>query len=114
MGHHLAQAHIGLVTQRTACVGTVVPSKIYGLMAAGRPILFIGSRRATPAILIRRFECGWRVEPGATQSLIDLLETLAARPDWIRERGTRARLAFERHYDRSRGVARVAAILGTC
>ena len=114
MSHHLAQAHVGLVTQRPACVGTVVPSKVYGLMAAGRPILFIGSRRATPAILIRRFGCGWRIEPGATQSLIEVLETLAARPDWIRERGVRARNAFERYYDLSHGVARVAAILGTC
>jgi colanic acid biosynthesis glycosyl transferase WcaI len=111
MGHHLAQAHIGLVTQRPACVGTVVPSKVYGLMASGRPILFIGSRRATPAILIRRFGCGWSVEPGATVSLIDLLETLAGHPDWICERGISARRAFERYYDLSHGVARVAAIL---
>jgi colanic acid biosynthesis glycosyl transferase WcaI len=53
MSQHLAQAHIGLVTLRPPCVGTVVPSKVYGLMAAGRPLLFIGPRRATPAMVIK-------------------------------------------------------------
>jgi glycosyltransferase involved in cell wall biosynthesis len=112
MGDHLAQAHVGLVTERPACIGTVVPSKVYGLMAAGKPILFVGPRLATPALLIRRFGCGWHVEAGATEELIALLERLSADWELIRLSGLRAREAFDRHYDLSIGVARVAAALG--
>ena len=45
LGESLGAGDIGLVTQRSNCAGSVVPSKIYGLLAAGRPIPYIG--RAT-------------------------------------------------------------------
>jgi len=112
MGEHLGQADIGLVTERAICIGTVVPSKVYGLMAAGRPILFIGPRRATPSLLIRRFQCGWHVEAGDSGPLIALLESLSANRETIWRHGRRARAAFDRYYDLPHGVNRVAAALG--
>lgn len=112
MNQHLAQADVGLVTERPACIGTVVPSKMYSLMAAGRPILFIGPRQATPGILIDRFQCGWQIDPGDLQSLITLLEWLSVRRDAAAMHGRRARAAFDRYYDLPHGVARVAAALG--
>lgn len=112
MGEHLAKADVGLVTERTVCIGTVVPSKVYGLMAASKPILFVGPRRATPALVVQRFGCGWQVDPGADESLIALLERLAGDPALVSQRGFRARNAFERHYTLQQGVNRIAAILG--
>ncbi len=58
----LSIGDIGLVTQQDVCCGSVVPSKVYGILAAGRPILFIGPRSATPALTIARHGCGWQVE----------------------------------------------------
>jgi putative colanic acid biosynthesis glycosyltransferase WcaI len=112
MGAHLAQADIGLVTQRPECVGTVVPSKVYGLMAAGRPVLFIGPKEATPALLIRRFRCGWQIDAGDIAGLIGLLECLLTNRDEARASGWRARTAFEQSYDVTHGVSRVSAALG--
>jgi hypothetical protein len=112
MSEHLAQADIGLVTERPACVGTVVPSKMYGLMAAGRPILFIGPKQATPGLLIQRFQCGWQIDPGDLRKLIMLLEWLSVRREAAWEHGQRARAAFESYYDLPHGVARVTAALG--
>jgi colanic acid biosynthesis glycosyl transferase WcaI len=108
---HLAQADIGLVTERSAHIGIVVPSKVYGLLAAGRPVLFIGPRHATTDLLIRRFRCGWQVDPGDRQSVVALLEWLAANRDELQSHGKRARHAFERYYDLPHGVARIAAAL---
>ena len=114
--HELAGAfgacHIGLVTQKPATLGSVVPSKTYGLMAAGRPILYIGPREATPARIIERFRCGWQVDPGDAATLIALLEHLAANGGLIREAGARGREAFLQHYDLPIGVARICTILG--
>jgi glycosyltransferase involved in cell wall biosynthesis len=112
MSAHLAQADIGLVTERPACVGTVVPSKVYGLMAAAKPLLFIGPPEATPGLAIARFQCGWQIAPGDVPGLIALLEDLAVRRDEVRSYGRRAREVFEQHYDLPDGVARVAAALG--
>ena len=112
IGEHLATADIGLVTERPQCIGTVVPSKVYGIMAAARPLLFIGPAQATPGLVIRRFQCGWEIEPGDHRSLIELLEELAGDRAGIRLRGARAREAFERNYDMPHGVAKIAAALG--
>lgn len=107
----LAQGDIGLVTQKAACVGSVVPSKVYGIMAAGRPILFIGPRTATPGRIVDRFRCGWQIDCGDVTGLVFLLKQLAGHPDLLGEAGARARRAFVEHYHPAIGVARIEAIL---
>jgi len=112
LGTRLAQGHIGLVTQRPESLGSVVPSKTYGIMAAGRPILYIGPKQATPARIIEKHRCGWQIEPGDATGLVELLETLCNRPDLIAHAGRLARQAFEQQYDRPIAVARFCSILG--
>jgi colanic acid biosynthesis glycosyl transferase WcaI len=112
LGMSLAQGHLGLVTQLPQTCGSIVPSKTYGIMAAGRPILYIGPREGTPARIIERFQCGWQINPGDRDGLIGLLHKLESERSLIVEAGARARQAFEAHYDRSKGTARVAKILG--
>jgi len=108
----LGEGHLGLVTQLPQTCGSIVPSKTYGIMAAGRPILFIGPYEATPARLSRRFQCGWQVDPGDSAGLADLLERLHSERELIFDAGGRARRAFEQHFDRPVGAARIIKILG--
>ena len=108
----LAVGDIGLVTQRDASCGAVVPSKVYGILAAGRPLLFIGPAQATPALLIARHNCGWRVDCGDVQGATELLQFLAARPEMVKAAGIRAREALVRYYDLPQSVNRIADILG--
>jgi glycosyltransferase involved in cell wall biosynthesis len=109
---NLAEGHIGLVTQIPETLGAIVPSKVYGIMAAGRPILFIGPRGSTPARIIEQHGCGWRIDPGDSDSLVRLLQELEGNRDLLREAGMRARDAFEKHYEKSIGVARLLCVLG--
>jgi hypothetical protein len=81
-------------------------------MAAGRPVLFIGPRQATPARLVRRFQCGWHVEAGNGAGVIRLLEQLWSDRSSVWIHGLRARQAFETHYDLPHGIARICAALG--
>ncbi|MBL8210492.1 MAG: glycosyltransferase family 4 protein [Bryobacterales bacterium] len=111
MSQHLATATVGLVTERPESLGTVVPSKIYGLMAAGKPLLFIGPASATPAQVIRRFQCGWQVDPGDWQGLVRLLHHLQMHREQVRMCGRQARQAFEQHYDLPHGVSRIVRIV---
>ncbi len=108
----LGEGHLGLVTQRPETTGSIVPSKVYGIMAAGRPLLYIGSPRATPARIVEQFDCGWFIEAGDSEHLVELLTRLATRPDLVKEAGQRARRAFVDHFDRSLAVARISSILG--
>jgi glycosyltransferase involved in cell wall biosynthesis len=112
LGASLAEGHLGLVTQLPQTCGSIVPSKTYGIMAAGRPVLYIGPREATPARIIERFQCGWQVNPGDSAALASLLERLNSERHLIFEAGARARQAFEKYYDRPIAAARIVKILG--
>lgn len=112
LGESLSHGDIGLVTQREECCGSVVPSKVYGLLAAGRPILFIGPRDATPARIIEKFRCGWHINCGDITGLTHLLLSLAESPAEVANAGKRARQALVERFDLPIGIERIAAILG--
>ena len=112
LGESLGVGDIGLVTQRSNCAGSVVPSKIYGLLAAGRPILYIGPRNSTPAQLIRQHDCGWQVDCDDSETLVALLRSLASNRAQVDEAGRRARAAFLESYDLPLGVGRICDLLG--
>jgi hypothetical protein len=93
--------------------GSIVPSKIYGIMAAGRPLLYIGPDGSTPARHIQDFGCGWRIRPGDVDGLVQLLHHLNLNRDLLVEAGARGRAAFERNFDHPLGVARVHCCLSS-
>ena len=112
LGESLGAGDIGLVTQRNNCVGSVVPSKVYGLLAAGRPILYIGPRMSTASLLIRKHDCGWQIDCNDSASLIQLLDALAQDRNRVEEAGRRARNAFLEFYDLPFGVDRICRLVG--
>jgi len=111
IGGALAKCHLGLVTQLPQTVGSVVPSKIYSIMAAGRPILYIGPKGSTPAGHIRRYNCGWQIDPGDVGGLESLLTHLSNNRQVIAETGARARNAFDEDFDKSIGVERILRVI---
>jgi colanic acid biosynthesis glycosyl transferase WcaI len=60
----LAAADIHIVTLRSEWTGAVVPSKFFGAIAAGRPVLFIGSASSGIAAWIRELAVGWVLDTG--------------------------------------------------
>ena len=112
LGESLGAGDIGLVTQKDACVGSVVPSKLYGLLAAGRPILYIGPDTATAASLIRKHACGWQIDCNDSHGLVALLRLLADNRAQVEEAGRRAREAFLQFYDLPLGVDRICRLVG--
>lgn len=108
----LAAGDIGLVTQQTGACGSVVPSKVYGILAAGRPLLFIGPSAAQPARIIRRHGCGWHFECGDVAGVTHLLQHLVEHRDLVTEAGARARQALLDFYDLPQSVDRIGDILG--
>jgi Glycosyltransferase len=111
LGESLAEGHLGLVTQLPQTLGSLVPSKIYGIMAAGRPLLYIGPDKSTPARHIEQYSCGWRVDPGDVDGLEKLLIYLAGNRQLLAESGSRGRAAFEQNFTRAIGVSRVQRVL---
>ena len=56
-------ADIHVVSLHPEWAGMVVPSKFFGAIAAGRPVLFAGSRDSAVAKWIEQYQLGWVVGP---------------------------------------------------
>ena len=57
--------------------GLIVPSKLYGALAAGRPVVFIGDPQGEVARLVAEGECGASFAPGDSVALAEYLLRLA-------------------------------------
>ena len=95
-----------LVSLQPDLEGLIVPSKIYGILAAGRPAIFIGSGEGEVARLLAREACGTTVAMGDADELTRIITQWSADRPGIEEMGARARAAFEAHYDRTHAMAR--------
>ena len=106
LAQSLSAGDAHLLTLREEMAGIAVPGKLYGIMAAGRPVVMVGPERSEPARTIQTHRVGAVVDPGAsgepdpTDRLVEALVGLADDADRRREMGERARSAFEAHYDR--------------
>ena len=74
----VAGADIHIVSLDIAATGTCVPSKTYAAMAAGKPILYLGSRSGQAARDIIQAECGFVVDPHDTTEIRQVLRTYAS------------------------------------
>ena len=110
LSERLAQCHVGLVTLRPGCEGTLVPSKLYSILAAGRPILYIGPD-ASAVARIADEGCGWHVAPGDVQGAIALIEQLSSDHALLSEASVQARRIFHKKYDKPQGAGRVVNLL---
>src|SRR5262249_17650228 len=85
----LAAADVHLVSLRPEWTGLVVPSKFFGALAAGRPVLFAGSRQAAIARWIEEHDVGWVLDGASQESTAETLRALTEAPD--------QRTALQRH-----------------
>jgi colanic acid biosynthesis glycosyl transferase WcaI len=99
LGHSLCAPDVHLCVLRPEFEGLVVPSKLYGAMAAGRPTIFVGSPDGEVAAILAKAECGFTVRTGDAAGLAQVIRRLRDAPDEGRRLGVRARDVFAREYD---------------
>jgi glycosyltransferase involved in cell wall biosynthesis len=91
LSESLGAADLHLVTMRESMSGLVIPSKFYGVMAAGRPCLFIGPEESEVARVIREMSVGAVIRPGDSASLVNAILEYRMNPDLLADTGGRAR-----------------------
>ncbi len=99
LSESLSAADVRLVSLRPELEGLIVPSKFYGIAAAGRPTLFIGDEDGEIARILAAERCGWTIKPGDGAGLAERIQCLASDLALTRQAGLRARSAFERRFD---------------
>ena len=100
----LTAADIHLACMDSNLNGLVVPSKIYGILAAGRPCLYLGPRNSEGAMVIATAGAGEVLEPERQGELASRLEEWLDHPERMKDAGIKARAAVE-----SSGLAHAVA-----
>jgi len=113
LAESLSVADLHLVSLLPQLEPYVVPSKLYGIMAAGRPVVFIGADDGEVATVLRSREIGHSVAVGEGSALAARILDLQRDPEARLAMGRRARAAFEADHVRARGVAAWRRLLET-
>ena len=111
LNYSLSAGDLHLVTLMESCTGFAVPSKSYGILAAGRPIVYQGHPDGEIARLIREEGIGSVVELGDPKGLRQCILRYAGNPSLAREQGERARRLAEGPCGRAAALARYEAVL---
>jgi glycosyltransferase involved in cell wall biosynthesis len=86
--------------------GLIVPSKFYGIAAAGKPIVVIADPAGELGQLVQQYSCGFVIMPGDVDALVGALQTMAREPDAVAAMGMRARQMLESQFTRRQGLQR--------
>ena len=105
-----ASSDVCLVSLKPGLAGYIVPSKLYPILAAGRPYVAAVERESEVAAITARHDCGVMVPPGDAAAMADAIAALARDPDRRAGLGGRARSAAAA-FARDRQVAAVARVL---
>jgi glycosyltransferase involved in cell wall biosynthesis len=107
----LSSGHVHVLGLGAGLAGYVVPSRAYGVLAAGRPVIVAADEESETSALVREAGCGWAVPPGDPAALAEAIRDAHARRDELNELGRRGREHVVARYDRAIAVERYRELL---
>jgi putative colanic acid biosynthesis glycosyltransferase WcaI len=95
----LAAGDIHIITVKRGLEGVIVPSKLYPILAAGKPVLAVSTPATDVARIITDAGCGVVVDPDDPRGVAAAIRELAANPQRVANMSQRAR-GIARNYDK--------------
>ena len=103
--YSLTLPDVHLVTLNSKLEGLLVPSKFYGALAAGIPVIYIGNSEGAIGRIIRKSKCGFAVDNGQHDILVEKIKFLASNQSNLREMGINARQLLEKNFEKNLALA---------
>jgi glycosyltransferase involved in cell wall biosynthesis len=108
----LAAADAHVITIKRGLEGVVVPSKMYGILAAGKPIVAVAPRETDAVALGERLEFSVGADPDEPVEVARAIRELASDPQRIAAMGHAARSAAH-GYDRVKELEKFVQIVAS-
>ena len=108
----LAAADVHIITVKRGLEGVVVPSKMYGILAAGKPIVAVAPRECDVVSLGEAKGFSAACDPGDPGAFSRLVRHLSQNPVTLEKMG-KAALAAAPEYDRSSELHKLLQIIET-
>lgn len=109
LGDSFATADLFIVSLQRGLAGYIVPSKLYGILAAGKPYIAAVEEDCEVTTLTRRHACGLVAEPGNARDLADKIRAMYRDREGVARMGARAR-EVSLSFDRQIQVAKYLAV----
>jgi colanic acid biosynthesis glycosyl transferase WcaI len=105
----LAAADAHLITVKRGLEGVVVPSKMYGILAAGKPIVAVAPQETDAVALAEQMGFGVSADPDQPNQVTEVVRQLAGDPRRL-ERMGQAALAAAPAYERAKELRKFAGL----
>jgi len=112
LNYGLNLADVSLITMRNNWKGMMVPSKTYGIMAVGSPIVYVGPR-SDISWAIEKFNCGYIVNNGNVDEFIKRIKELYYNKKLRKTLGMKARRGFEEEYTKKKIMEKYLSVLNS-
>ena len=109
--YFLSAGDVHFVSLREGIEGLAVPSKVYGIIAAGRPIIYQGIASGEIAHMVNENNIGANLLPGAVDELETAIRSYLMNPQLATEQGKRARQLAETEHNAARICKRLADVM---
>lgn len=108
--HVMMAGDVHIVTVKRGLEGIVVPSKLYSILAAGRPVLAVAAAQSDAARIVVETGCGLAADPDNPAAVAAALRELRRDPARLADMGRRARETAAK-YARVNELEKFAAII---
>lgn len=98
--YSLNAAHIHLVPLKNGMKGIIVPSKVYGIMASGKPFIAAVDEDSEIDTMVKEFQCGIAVKPSSVEELKKAVLWAFNNKNKIQEMGENGRKTLIGYYTR--------------
>ncbi len=106
LSQSLSAPDVHWLSLRPELEGLIVPSKFYGVAAAGRPVINIGSHDGEIAAIVSQFECGVTVAPAEGAELAKLISSRLGSAEALAAMGRNGRNMLSAHFSKARAMQR--------
>ena len=96
----LSAAHVHLIPMKKGMRGYIVPSKVYGIMAAGKPFIAAVDEESEIYKMTYKFKCGINVKPSNIEELKKSVLWAYNNKDKIEKMGKNGKNALEKYYSK--------------
>ncbi len=96
----LLSADVHMMSLREEWAGIVVPSKFFGTLASGRPVLYQGPENSAIFQWINKFDTGFVLDVGNVSNTLNQLRALIDQPEKLKELNQCSRAAYHQNFSK--------------
>jgi glycosyltransferase involved in cell wall biosynthesis len=111
LAYSLGASHASIISLENEASGLSVPSKLYGILASGRPIIAVIPENSEAAMTIKEAECGLIIPPKDVEKLVEAIIWMKTNPIEREEMGQRAYETFVEKYTIQHGAQKYFSLI---